>query len=156
MHTSLPRVCAHMRVHARSIISYGSEYWDPMSLQSLLMHHPRWPKLLSILTSGSKWPVATCDDNTWQAKNNELIEQGNHKSAITYLTELTSIIAKEVSQDFQLLIPIAAINSTPNAEVAPVGIAKQWQVPSVKFRLTHNQSFNASVGVSVNDRVNDS
>jgi len=69
--------------YPRSIISYRSEYWDPTSLQSLLMHHPWWPNLLLILTSESKWLVAAaCDDNTQQAKNNEFIEWGNHKSAI--------------------------------------------------------------------------
>ena len=149
---------ACIRAHPNSIISYGSEYRSTSSLHPLLMHHPRWPKFRSMLTAGSNWPLEAVEDEVRRSKNIELIEHGNHKSAVTYVDELTSIIAKEVIQGFQLPIPIVKINNLPKSEVAPVGIAKQWQVSSngtrsAKFRLTHDQSFNASIGRSVNDRV---
>jgi hypothetical protein len=55
-------------------------------------------------------------------------------------------------------LPLSYINSIDHAELAPVGIAEQWQPNqdgswSIKYRLTHDQSFEASVGASVNKRV---
>jgi hypothetical protein len=56
-------------------------------------------------------------------------------------------------------LPINYINSLHQGELTPVGIDdKVWSgVPDgsqkVKYRLTHDQSFEATVGTSVNGRV---
>ena len=55
-------------------------------------------------------------------------------------------------------ILISYANKINHAEIAPVGIAQQWQVNhdgslSEKFRLCHDQSVKASAGASVNKRV---
>jgi hypothetical protein len=55
-------------------------------------------------------------------------------------------------------IPTSYIPKILHSEVAPVGIAHQWQVHDggsllPKYRLTHDQSFEATVGQSVNKRV---
>jgi hypothetical protein len=68
------------------------------------------------------------------------------------------ILMKEVNQGWMVPIPTSFIHNIRNAEVAPVGIAQQWQAHengsrSEKFRLTHDQSFEASVGQSVNARI---
>ena len=56
-------------------------------------------------------------------------------------------------------IPITFTNSIPESELAPVGIDdKQFKrftdgskIP--KYRMMHNQSFEASVGASINSRT---
>jgi hypothetical protein len=56
-------------------------------------------------------------------------------------------------------LPLDYISSLQHGELAPVGMEdKQWsELPNggrqKKYRLTHDQSFNVSVGESVNDRV---
>jgi hypothetical protein len=91
-------------------------------------------------------------------KNSELLERGNHQSAVIYNKQLQSILKKEVSQGWMVPIPTSYIKHLRNAEIAPVGIAHQWQANSdgsrvPKYRITHDQSFEASVGESVNKRV---
>jgi hypothetical protein len=88
-----------------------------------------------------------------------LIERGNHKSAIKYAAELQKTLEKEVSQGWMIPLPLNYISSLQHGELAPVGMDdKQWsELPNgkkqTKFLLTHDQSFNVSVGESVNDRV---
>lgn len=56
-------------------------------------------------------------------------------------------------------IPLQNVNDIPNSEIAPVGIdCKQFKLhpdgsKSPMFRLTHDQTFEASVGQSVNHRT---
>ncbi len=139
-------------------LKHGSEFRELSSLRRLLLHHPRWPKLYSLLESGSAWPLKPISDSDRQAKNTELILRGNHKSAITHHEILVETLRKEVRQGWMVPIPTAFIDKIQNAEVAPVGIAQQWQAHedgsrSTKFRLTHDQSFEALTGQSVNARV---
>jgi hypothetical protein len=56
-------------------------------------------------------------------------------------------------------LPLSYTNNIPNSEIAPVGIDdKQFKVlpdgsKIPKYRMTHDQSFEASVGASVNSRT---
>jgi hypothetical protein len=75
---------------------------------------------------------------------------------IKYSDEYTKIIQAEIDQGWMFLLPIDYINSLHNGELAPVGVDdKFWSdLPGgsrkTKFRLTHDQSFEASLGTSVN------
>jgi hypothetical protein len=142
-----------------SIISYGSEFRHPSLLENLLMHHPRWAKFQNIITKGSSWPLSEIEDDIRMQKNKELIERGNHQSALIHDDQLQKILKKEVLQGWMLPIPTTYIKNLHNAEIAPMGIAHQWQAHedgsrTPKYRLTHDQSFEASIGESVNKRVN--
>jgi hypothetical protein len=144
--------------HQHTFLKYGSEFRPIRTLEKLLMHHHRWPKFKSIIENGSSWPLTEIADDTRQAKNEELLKRGNHKSAISYAEELSNILVKEVGQGWMIPIPTTYICNLHNAEVAPVGITQQWQAyedgsRAPKFRLTHDQSFEASIGQSVNNRV---
>jgi hypothetical protein len=59
--------------HQHTILKHGSEIRSVSILQCLLMHHPKCPKIQSLLTSGSLWPLTPISDNDRQAKNTELI-----------------------------------------------------------------------------------
>jgi hypothetical protein len=139
-------------------LRHGSEFRDPNALQHLLQRHPRWQKFCELLREGSRWPLLQIADKDRVAKNKELVTRGNHKSAVVHGTALLDIINKEVAQGWMIPIPTDAIPLIKNSEVAPVGIDEQWQAyedgtRAQKFRLTHDQSFEASVGQSVNSRV---
>jgi hypothetical protein len=73
--------------------------------------------------------------------------------------EYKKIIQAEIEQGWMFPLPINYINSLQHGESAPVGIDdKGWSdLPDgfrkVKYRLAHDQSFEATVGTSVNGRV---
>jgi hypothetical protein len=142
-----------------SIISYGSEFRPVAHLEFLLMHHKNWLPLVTMLTRGSLWPLNPIADTERLQKNREFINRGNHKSAIKHMTVLTDILEKEVLQGWMIPVPLDYIHEIPGSELAPVGIDdKQFKTlidgsKLTKYRLTHDQSFKASVGASVNKRV---
>jgi hypothetical protein len=151
-------ISALLEDHGNSILRQGSEFRPVFILEPLLLHHFRWPKLKQLLTKGSNWPLRPIDDNTRKQKNLEFISRGNHKSAIKHEDILSEILLKEIAQGWMIPLPLSYIHSIDHAELAPVGIAEQWQPNqdgsrSIKYRLTHDQSFEASVGTSVNNRV---
>lgn len=109
-------------------------------------------------STGSEWPLRPIEDKARHEKNTELINRGNHKSALKFDQVLQDILAKEVKQGWMVPITIPSIHGIEGAEVAPVGMDQQWQAHGdgsqmAKYRLTHDQSFEASVGESVNSRV---
>ena len=142
-----------------SILSPGSEFRPVEVLEPLFLHHCNWPIIKRILESGSLWPLDPISDHDRIAKNNEFIKRGNHKSAIKYEAEYDKIIQAEVNQGWMFPIPLYYINYLHHGELAPVGIDdKVWSEQSdgsrkTKFRLTHDQSFDASICISVNGRV---
>jgi len=123
------------------------------------MHHVNWIPLVTMLTKGSTWPLTPIENTERVQKNNEFIIRGNHKSANTYLNTLKEILEKDVNQGWMIPIPLKYLNEIPDSELAPVGIDdKQFKIlpdgsKLMKYRLTHDQSFVASVGESVNKRV---
>jgi hypothetical protein len=141
------------------IISPGSEFRPLDLLESLFLHHHNWPVVKQILEVGSMWPLDPITEIERQAKNNEFIHRGNHKSAIKYDAEYEKILTTEVKQGWMFPIPLHYRNSIQHGELAPIGIDnKVWSEQQdgsrkIKFRLTHDQSFEASVGISVNGRV---
>jgi hypothetical protein len=70
-----------------------------------------------------------------------------------------NIVKKEVAQGWMLPLPLEYINYLDHGELAPVGIDdKVWSeqadgLRKVKLCLTHDQSFEASRGKSVNGRT---
>jgi hypothetical protein len=149
----------YISANKNSIMSYGSEFRRIHILEPLLMHHRSWPSLSNQLQQGSKWPLLAVSETDRKMKNIEFIKRGNHKSAVKYHSVLRDIIQKEVHQGWMVPIPISFINDLPNSEIAPVGIDdKQFKIhpdgsKTTKFRLTHDQTFEASVGCSVNNRT---
>ncbi len=128
-------------------------------MEPLFLHHHNWPKVNHILLHGSNWPLLPLPNDKRIAKNNEFIARGNHKSAIKYEHELLKTILSEINQGWMIPLPIYYINDLKHGELAPVGIDdKVWVEQSdgsrkTKYRLTHDQSFGAASGSSVNKRT---
>ncbi len=149
----------YITANKHSFMGYGSEFRPKRLLETLLLHHRSWPSLSLQLSKGSSWPLSPISEEDRKTKNLEFIARGNHKSAITHHNVLRSIIDKEVKQGWMIPIPLHYVNEIPNSELAPVGIDnKQYKLQAdgtkvPKYRLTHDQTFEASVGKSVNNRT---
>jgi hypothetical protein len=147
----------YILANKNSFMSYGSEFRPYHVLEPLLLHHRSWPSLSKQLQEGSKWPLSTLTDEDRLSKNREFISHGNHQSAKKHHLVLNNIISNEVLQGWMIPLPITYINQIPNSEIASVGIDdKQFKTnpdgsKTHKFRLTHDQTFEASMGKSVNN-----
>jgi len=148
-----------IEAHPGSFISPGAEFRPAKLLEPLLMHHHNWCQVKASLTRGSVWPLQPIQDSERVAKNIEFIACGNHKSALKYKNEYIKIIKSEIRQGWMLPLPLHYVNVLKHGELAPIGIDdKVWSEQpdgskKVKLRLTHDQSFEASQGKSVNGRV---
>jgi hypothetical protein len=134
-----------------SFISPGSKFRPDDTLETLLMHHHNWPQIKSILTTGSVWPLHPISSEDQREKNKEFMQRGNHKVAVKYADEYTKTVRAEINQGWMFVLPLAYINSLHHGELAPVGVDdKVWSdLPDgsrkTKYRLTHDQSFEASL-----------
>jgi hypothetical protein len=139
-----------------TFISPGSEFRPVALLEQLFIHHHNWPKIQNILQNGSNWPLLPISNNDRIAKNDEFVSQGNHKSAEKYDNAFMDIIKSEIKQGWMIPLPLHYINELQHGELAPVGIDdKVWVEQEdgsrkTKFGLTHDQSFEAHIGLSVN------
>ncbi len=142
-----------------TFISPGSEFRPVDILEPLFLHHHNWPKIKCILLQGSNWPLRPLSNADRIAKNQEFIIRGNHKSALQYESEFLKTIESEIKQGWMIPLPLHYINKLQHGELAPIGIDdKVWaELPDgsrkTKFRLTHDQSFEALIGSSVNKRT---
>jgi hypothetical protein len=142
-----------------SPVGYGSEFRPVKILEPLLRLHPYWPKVKSLLTQGSIWPLHEISEEGWQEDVREALEFGNHKQAQLYPELLTSLIVDDVTNGFALPLPLEKITRIKGILIAPMNIASQDTIDehgnsTPKKRLTHDQSyiFNGT-GTSVNSRV---
>jgi hypothetical protein len=92
--------------NSETFINFGSEFRKPEVLEPLLLHHPNWRRCRDLLLKGSNWELDPLSNEDRIAKNNEFITRGNHKSAITYETELQKIINLEIQQGWMLPLPL--------------------------------------------------
>ena len=70
---------------------------------------------MKLLIEGSNWPLLEIENSVRQAKNTELMQQGNHKSVTTYADHLDKILSKEVAQGWRISISMSHINNIVNA-----------------------------------------
>ena len=132
-----------IQAYPNSCLSYGSEFRPVEALKPLLQLHPRWTKLANLLIYGSCWPVSKIDDKTRRAKNSELLLRGNHKSATTHSEYLGTSLNKEIIQGWMIPLPIEFLKRLKHAEIAPIGVAQQYQAlddgtRSLKWRMIHD------------------
>jgi hypothetical protein len=145
--------------HPTSFLNPGSEFRPEELLERLFMHHHNWLLIQKSLTRGSVWPLREIPNEERIKKNIEFIARGNHKSALKYQEEFIKIIKAEIERGWMFPLPLHYVNTLTHGELAPVGIDdKVWAdfpdgSKKIKHRLTHDQSFEASVGTSVNGRV---
>ena len=140
-------------------MGYGSEFRPVDILEPLLRLHPYWPKVKSLLTQGSIWPLHDISEEGRKQDVEEALEFGNHKQAQLHPELLTSLIVDDVTHGFALPLPLEKITRIKGILIAPMNIASQDTIDehgksTPKKRLTHDQSyiFNGT-GTSVNSRV---
>ena len=141
-----------------SPLGYGSEFRQVDILEVLCRDHPLWPRLKRYIVEGVSYQTAVVDEQIRKSNLKAAIKRGNHASANLHPDEIHKLMMKDVGHGFVLPLSLEGINNLRGAELAPLGVAKQFsidengeQIP--KFRATHDQSFAPLQGDSVNERI---
>ena len=111
-----------------------------------------------ILERGSDWPVTELSKEVRVKDLQSVLRFGNHKGATANPALLRELIKKDVKHGYALVLPLAKVHRIPGLSLAPMNIQKQNTINETgrivdKDRLTHDQSYDWSVGSSVNSRV---
>jgi hypothetical protein len=141
-----------------SQVSFGSEFRKPEELKELLLHHPYWKHLKTILLYGATFPLNQISP---EDRRQDLLfhhERGNHKSASKYRPILDKLIMEDIRRVFALPLPTQLIHVIPNASLAHLSCHLKETINEkgkkiLKHRMMHNQSFPGPSGQSVNNRV---
>ena len=141
-------------------LEYGSEFRTSSELEPLLMNHPLWPHMKSILHNGSVFPLTNLDEETRIADLEAALVRGNHKGAKDKPVLLKKLFGKDVTYAYAAPFPLGKLTRIPGVVIAPVNIQAQNTINEfgeiiAKDRLTHDQSFDFTPGSSVNSRVID-
>ena len=146
-----------------SILTPGSEFRSILHLEPLLCHHTDWPDLREMLKNGIQYQLEEPpDEQTRISDLNAMLERGNHKStkSTTHLAALKKAYLKEVTHGWLIPLQISCLHHIKGASVIPIGVADQFSVDKngnriTKSRVTHDCTFPAPPGTSINSRTID-
>jgi hypothetical protein len=129
-------------------------------LDDIFQNHPLWWRARKTLTSGFTMPLYDIPELDRVQDVYEALRYGNHKSTQENPAVVLDILDDEVKHGWQLVLPSAKIPMIPGTIVSPLGLVKQNTInehgeTTVKWRLTHDQSFKFQSGTSVNSRVDE-
>jgi hypothetical protein len=151
----------HHALHAqnKSLLSYGLEFKPVLILEPIFLHRPSWPRMKSILSNGSTWPLSPLDKFDRLLDINNALDFGNHKGAKGQQELLLKLVKEDVDRGFAFPLPLDKIKNIPSIILAPLSIQLQKTINKrgkiiPKNRLTHNQSWVWQLGTSVNNQVN--
>jgi len=144
-----------------TILSPGSEFRHVSHIQKLLENHEDWPLFRDILTKGCDYKLEEePNEKTRMEDLQSMLQRGNHKSAqsIENAAAVSKAFEKEVSRGWLLPITIESLTKINKLSIIPLGVATQATIDEFgnripKKRVTHDASFQAPSGHSINDLV---
>jgi len=147
----------------KTILSPGSEFRRISHIEKLLCHHEDWDLFKDVVSKGCDYQLLDIlDEPTRKEDLSAMLQRGNHKSAKSAenATALAKAFAKEVSRGWLLPITIESTTKIKNLSVIPLGVATQATIDEFgnripKKRVTHDASFTAPSGLSINNSVQD-
>jgi hypothetical protein len=75
------------------------------------------------------WPLHDLSNADKVAKNQEFMQRGNHKSALTHEDVFLTTITKEIQQGWMAPLPLTYINDLLHGELAHIGIDNSHNGP---------------------------
>jgi hypothetical protein len=138
-----------------SPLRYGSKFRPLADLEPLLQHHPNWPFIVELLTTGFIFIADPLSEPDRRRQLNLAMEFGNHKGAQQNPQQLRQLLIDDVTHGFNLPVTIDLVNKILGLVLSPMNIAKQHPIDETgrvieKDRLTHDHSHEFFPGSSVN------
>jgi len=149
--------CLNKQKH--TILSPGSEFRNIKHIKKLLQHHEDWKEIRDIISKGCDYQLGPdADEETRRSDLKAMLARGNHKSAIKNIETLQKAFTKEVKKGWLLPVTIESLTKIKHLSIIPLGIADQLTIDEFgnkkpKKRVTHDASFPAPSGRSVNNTV---
>ncbi len=114
----------HKALHAQqeSPLNYGSEFKPISTLELIFKDHPSWPKIKTVLSDCSTWPLWPLDDSKQMKDIDSALKLGNHKGAKQQQELLLKLVKDEVNRGFALQLPLDNISLIPGIFFAPLNI----------------------------------
>ena len=138
----------------------GSEFREKDKLEKLFQHHEHWKKMEAIISTGLDYPLTDLPDKVLKEDVIAMIARGNHKSATApeVAPALLKNYTKEVEHGWMLPVTLESVAKIKGAGVIPIGVAQQQTIDEkgnrqMKFRTTHDASFQPPSEQSINDRL---
>jgi hypothetical protein len=149
---------AALQAQFHSPVGLGSEFREPSLLEPLLIRHPFWPRLKSLLIGGAQIPRLPISDDTRAIDLAFHHKRGNHKSAIDGSAKVFELLSDDVIHGYSLPLPLECLPLLPRAALAPLGLQLQSTVDEFgnivpKYRMCHDQTFPGPSGLSLNKRT---
>jgi len=144
-----------------SPVYFGSEFQHYTKLEPLLYLHPFWPQLKIFLRDGATFPLRPISHEERIADLGYHLARGNHKSATNPegAALVRKLMGEDITHGFSLVLPVSCITDFQDrSSIAPLGVQDQKTINELgeliqKWRMTHDQTFPGSSGLSVNKRV---
>jgi len=143
----------------RTILTPGSEFRSIDKLRKLLRYHEDWPDIRDTISKGCDYKLGPDpDEKTRTSDLKAMLKRGNHKSAKSNMDTLNKAFTKEVEKGWLLPVTIESLQKIRSLSIIPLGIADQFTIDEfgnkkAKKRVTHDASFPAPSGISVNNLV---
>jgi hypothetical protein len=140
-----------------SPLRYGSEFRPLAVLEPLLKHHPNWPFIVELLSTGFTFIADPLSEPDRRRQLDLAMEFGNHKGAQKNPHQLRQLLIDDVTHGFNLPVTIDLVNRILGLVLSPMNIAKQNTIDEIgriieKDRLTHDHSHEFFPGSSINKR----
>jgi hypothetical protein len=140
-----------------SPLKYGSEFRPKSFLAPLLCHHPNWPYIDELLTTGCSFIAPPLSEPDRLTQIDLALSFGNHKGALKKPLQLIKLLHDGISHGYNLPVSIDMVHKIPVLILSPMNIAKQNTIDETgrvieKYHLTHDHSFDFFPGSSVNNR----
>jgi len=142
-----------------SMLSAGSEFRNIQKIRKLLQYHEDWPEIRDIISIGCDYQLQPeTDEETRLSDLQAMIARGNHKSAKKHDATLVKAFTKEIQKGWLLPITVESLTKVKHLSIIPLGVAEQFSIDEngeriTKRRVTHDASFPAPSGISVNNKV---
>ena len=135
-------------IEAQSIspLGYGLEFRPTSTLENIFNRHPNWIIMKNILDNGSNCPLEDLEEGDRWTDMEEAISFRNHKGAERNPVLLRSLVGKDVTHRYGLVLPLSKVIRIPGILLAPMNIMNQNIFDEHgriidKDRLTHDQSY---------------
>ena len=142
-----------------SILTPGSEFRQLQKIRKLLQYHEDWKDIKAIIEHGCDYKLQPDpDEKTRLSDLKAMLNRGNHQSAKKNIDVLQKAFDKEVSRGWLLPVTVESLPKIKGLSIIPLGIADQFSINDrgeriFKQRVTHDASFPAPSGISVNNQV---
>lgn len=112
--------------------SFGSEFKPFHLIKTLLLSHPLWKFMSTILSNGASYPLRKINQNERSQDTSFFLSCGNHKSVNQNEAVVLKLLQDDIEKGFPLMLPISVAHKLQNTFISPLGNNKIQETKKVK------------------------